>query len=281
MGKTIKDKIEQSLGITVSLGISTTKSLSKVAANMEKPSGLVVIAPGDIATRLKTLPVEKVWGIGHRITDRLHELNVYTALDYISHTEAFIKKHFSKPYIEIWRELQGMQMYKIDPELKTEYKTMSKISTFSPPTRDRDIVWAKLMSRVEEVFEKARRYRYNVGRVGLVLKTQDFTYNGTEMKLAEKASYPYLIKDELRAAFLKIFKPGTLYRATMCNVFDFEEAACYQSPLFRPRKVLEDKIEKIYPLYEQGKIAFGTSLLDQHEYKKKNDRLKIPMLQLV
>ncbi|MEO6508351.1 MAG: DNA polymerase IV [Patescibacteria group bacterium] len=280
IGTMIMKKIEDSLGITASIGISSTKSLAKIGSNYNKPNGLLVIDKENSAAILKSLPVQEVWGIGNRSTSKLKELNIHTAFDYISHSEAFIKKHLSKPYLEIWRELQGKMMYKIDPEAKTEYKSMSKIITFQP-TRDREIIWARLITRVEEAFEKARRYNYTVGRVGLVLKTQEFAYEGIEVRLSEKAQYPYLIKDKLREAFLKIYKADTLYRATMCNLFDFEETSCHQSSLFRPQAVLEEKIKSIYPLYEQGKIAFGTSLLDQHEYDHKPDKFKIPMLKLV
>lgn len=279
IGEKIKKKIEDSLGITVSVGISATKSLAKIGSNYKKPSGLVVIDPQNSSDILKTLPVQDVWGIGYRITARLKELNIHTAFDYISHSEAFIKKHLSKPYLETWRELQGIMMYKINTQAHTEYKSLSKISTFTP-TRDKDVLWAKLMSRVEEAFEKARRYHYNVGRIGLVLKTQAFTFQGIEIKLSEKACYPYLIKDKLREGFLKIFNPGTLYRATMCNLNDFEETTSHQSLLFPEKKVLQEKIKKIYPLYEKHQIKFGTSLLDYHPSSIKKDRFKIPVIQL-
>jgi DNA polymerase-4/DNA polymerase V len=279
IGERIKKKIEESLGITVSVGISSTKSLAKIGSNYRKPSGLVVIDSSNVNDVLKSLPVQEVWGIGYRITSRLQELNVHTAFDYISHTEAFIKKHFSKPYIEIWRELQGIMQYKINTEAHTEYKSMSKISTFQPTT-DREVIWARLMERVEDAFEKARRYNYTVGRIGLVLKTQDFTFQGIELKVPEKLSYPYLIKDQLRAAFLRVYKPNTLYRATMCNLNDFEEANTHQSLLFPEKAALQEKLKKIYPLYEKNQIQFGTSLLDQHERYSKKDRFKIPMLNL-
>ncbi len=277
IGEIIKIKIEESLGITVSIGISTTKSLAKIGSNYKKPSGLVVIEPNDTSI-LKKLPAQNIWGIGHQINNRLQELNIRTAFDYISHSEAFIKKYLSKPYLEIWRELQGVMVYKIDPEIKSEYKSISKVTTFKP-TRDKDTLWAKLTDRVEEAFQKARKYDYDVGKLGIFLKTQRFTFHAIELKIAEKTAYPYLIKEKLKEGFLKIYKSDTLYRATGCNLYDFEETTCHQSSLFGEKDALAEKMKKIYPLYEKGLVSFGTSLFEKNRYVKK-DRFRIPMVEL-
>jgi DNA polymerase-4/DNA polymerase V len=285
IGKIIKEKIEAALGITVSVGISTSKSLAKIASNYDKPSGLIVIGPNDIYSYLRKLPVQDVWGIGHRIAARLQVLGIATAYEYVTRTEAFIKKHLSKPYIEIWRELHGQMIYKIDPEPHTDYKSMSKIQTFSPPTNDYNLLWARLIDRVEEAFEKARKYNYNVGTVVLFLKTQQFTYQATELKFSEKAHYPFLIRRQLKEGFEKIYKPGIVYRATGCVLNNFEEADTHQASLFDTTAALEKKMQKIYPLYESGQVHFGTSLFQKVDFERAHARklerkLRIPLLSL-
>jgi len=60
----MKKEIERELGITVSVGLSITKVLAKVASKHQKPSGVTIIKGRDIVGYLCNLPVEKIWGIG-------------------------------------------------------------------------------------------------------------------------------------------------------------------------------------------------------------------------
>ncbi len=73
VGQNIKDDIYRELGITVSLGISLTKVLAKVASKSQKPNGLVYIGPSDIEVFLEKTPVGKVWGMGPSTSVKLNK----------------------------------------------------------------------------------------------------------------------------------------------------------------------------------------------------------------
>ena len=72
----MKKEIERALCITVSVGLSITKVLAKVASKYQKPAGMTVIKGRDIAQYLCDLPVEKVWGIGNATTNYLAKLGI-------------------------------------------------------------------------------------------------------------------------------------------------------------------------------------------------------------
>ena len=72
----MKKEIERDLGITVSVGLSITKVLAKVASKHLKPAGMTVIKGRDIAQYLCDLPVEKVWGIGNATTNYLAKMGI-------------------------------------------------------------------------------------------------------------------------------------------------------------------------------------------------------------
>lgn len=277
---TIKKEVESSLGITVSIGVSVTKSLAKLAVNKNKPSGLTVIGGKDIDSILKETPVEKIWGIGGATTAFLQKLNIKTAYEFSKKTDTFIKRYFSKPYQEIWRELNGEMIYGVNPNAKREYKSMTRSSTVTPATNDKDILWARLLGLIEDVFFKARNYNYAVRRVFIYLKSQDFKHQGFELKLAEPTAYPMTIRKELKEAFEKIYKKGVLYRASGATIYDFCENNQKQASLFFSNAELEKKAKKIYPVYEAKKVDFGTSLFDSERLirKKKEIKLALPLL---
>lgn len=281
MGKKIKDTIESNLDITVSVGISLTKSLAKIASNFRKPSGLTVIDGRSIETFLKQVPVRDIWGIGEQTSSYLKKLNIHTAYQFVMLSEDFIHKNLSKPFFEIWQELRGKKIFELDLEKKTTYQSISKTQTFHPPTNDKDVLRSRLLQHVEEAFTKARSFHYRVGKLSLFLKTQEFMYHSIELKLPNKTSYPYLVRKQLEEGFEHIYHKGVLYRTTGCTITDLEQNTATQQTLFQD-SLYEDKIKKIYPLIEAKKVDFGTRLFDKTANTEGKIKVKpsLPFLEL-
>ncbi|MFC1711479.1 DNA polymerase IV [Patescibacteria group bacterium] len=262
IAKNIKNKVQSSLGISVSVGVATTKSLAKLASDFKKPGGLTVINGLNIKNFLKQISLNKIWGIGINTTSYLQKLGLKTALDFALKEEDFIKKHLTKPYFEIWQELRGKKVYEINTQGKTSYKGIVKSQTFKPNCNNPKILWAKLSHHLEQAFQKARRFNYQAGKITIFLKTQNFRYHTTTIKLLQKTGYPLLIRKELKQGFNKIFQKQTYYRACGCQITDFEDLHTGQLSFFS-NKTKEKKAKKIYPVYEDKKIDFGTSLYDK------------------
>lgn len=276
----IKREIESSLGITVSIGVSVTKSLAKLAVNSHKPSGLTVVTGKDIDELLKQTSIDKVWGIGGQTTAFLQKLNINTAYEFAKKPDCFIKQNFSKPYQEIWRELNGEMVYAVNPDAKRKYKSMTRSSTVTPPTNDKNILYSRLLSHIEDAFFKARNYNYAVKRVFIYLKSQDFKYHGIEIKLTDPTSFPMMIRAEVTDGFEKIYKTNTLYRASGVTIYEFVENNQKQPSLFFSNPELENKAKRVYPSLENKKVDFGTSLFDSDRLirKKKGIKLSLPLL---
>lgn len=277
---TIKREIEGSLGITVSIGVSVTKSLAKLAVNKNKPSGLTIVPGKEIDDLLKDVPINKVWGIGGATTAFLQKLNINTAYEFAKKPEYFIKQNFSKPYQEIWRELNGEMVYGVNPDAKRVYKSMTRSSTVTPPTNDKNILYARLLSHVEDVFLKARNYKYSVKKVFIYLKDQKFNHHGVEIKLTDPTAFPIMIREELQKGFNAIYKKDVLYRASGATIYDFIENNQKQASLFFSNPIKEGKAKNIYPMFDSKKVDFGTSLFDSDRLikKKKEIKLSLPLL---
>ncbi len=276
IGRTIKEEIQSSLGITISMGISLTKSLAKLSSNNNKPNGFTMTDGLSIPELLKRTSIPAVWGFGPSTSSYMQKLGIHTALDFASKDESFVKEHFSKPHLEIWHELRGEQVYLINPNQKASYKSIMKSHTFEQPTNDYDLLWSRLLTHVEETFKKARKYGYNVGKIFIFLKTQEFKYHGIEIKLKEKTSLPFLIHDDIRKAFDKVYKKGIQYRAAGATISDLEDTGTQQVGLFTDLKK-EEKIKNLYPLYDQKKIDFAATLMDPKRRVERNRPLKFTL----
>jgi DNA polymerase-4/DNA polymerase V len=103
----IKHDLDTALGFTFSVGLAPNKVVAKIASKWQKPSGLTVIPGKELHRYLAELPVGQVWGIGPQTTAWLQKHGVQTALQFAQQPEAWVTKHCSKPFVQIWQELNG------------------------------------------------------------------------------------------------------------------------------------------------------------------------------
>jgi DNA polymerase-4 len=81
MARYLRERVHRETGITVSAGVAPNKFLAKIASDWDKPDGLFVIRPEDVADFVTTLPVEKLFGVGKVTAGRLHGLGIATCGD--------------------------------------------------------------------------------------------------------------------------------------------------------------------------------------------------------
>jgi Nucleotidyltransferase/DNA polymerase involved in DNA repair len=282
----IKERIKKELGITVSLGISLTKVLAKIASSWQKPDGLTIIPGREIHNYLSKLPVSEVWGIGPKTSALCEKLNLKTALDLALKTEDFIKKYFDKRIHEIWLELRGIPVYPVDPTSKSSYKSISKALSFTP-TSNRDFLLSQIAFNLELACFKARAYGLRAKRVILGLKDEDFNFFSEEIDLPQESAYPLEVLPHLREAFSRLYRDGKLYRQVVVVLSGLTSNQVKQRSLFEDT-IRSEKIEKLYQgidslsgRYGRTIVSTATSLFVVKEKPlKRKDSLRIPLLPL-
>lgn len=252
----IQETIEKELGITVSIGVSLSKVLAKIGSKHRKPKGLTLIPGREIHSYLEKLPVGKVWGIGANTSAFLNKFGITTALDFAGKDEAFIKRHLSKPYQEIWHELNGRSVYPVSAESKREYQSISKTRTFTPPSDDETFIFAQLSKNLENACIKARRYNLAAARLIVFLRRQDFRDTGMEIKLNRPTAYPAELIEPLKRGFREAFKAGTLYRSTGVVLAGLMPEKSVQYTLFDDVPKIE-KMARIYGAVDRLSEMFG------------------------
>src|SRR5215470_12271080 len=78
IARTIRRRVRDELGLPISIGVACTKHLAKIASQVAKPDGLVVVDPGTELQFLHDLPVELMWGVGPITQERLAAIGVRT-----------------------------------------------------------------------------------------------------------------------------------------------------------------------------------------------------------
>ncbi len=285
IAKQMKDTIERELDIPVSLGLSLTKTLAKLAAKHKKPRGFTVIPGYELHLFLKEKPVKEVCGIGPNTTALLYKHRVFTALDYVNKPEAWIKQLLGKIGIELWHELRGETIYALNPEEKDSYASISKSKTFMPPSDDCSYVKAQLFRNTESAFIKLRRYHLRAKRLAIFLKTQDFKGEGIKSDLSRPTVCPFEAFPLIEEMFKGIYQRGVLYRSTGVVLANLEEDAAIQFELFEsPVRIvkmhrLAQCIDEINSLYGKHTVYSGVGLflgLNARKNRLASDRNVFP-----
>lgn len=275
--------IKQELGITVSAGVSLSKVLAKIGSKHRKPDGLTMIPGRDIHLFLGKLPVEKVWGIGPNTAAYLNKHGIGTALEFATKNEEFVTKYLSKPYREIWHELNGRSIYPVTTETKSAYQSISKAKTFTPPSTDESFVFAQLSKNLENACIKARRYHLAASRVVLFLRQQDYQSTGAELKLSRPTAFPSELYTLLREGFRELYQPATPYRQTGVVLSGLVAEETIQYGLFEDTAKIA-KMSKIYESiddlskkYGKHAVMHGASLPTKLQAQHEGDRGDVPV----
>ena len=174
----IKERVSAETGLTVSVGLGSGKTVAKIASDLQKPDGLVVVPTGQEADFLAPLAVGKLVGVGPKSAARLHDEGVDTIGQLAAMPEAWFARHFGKRGDSIRNRARGIDH---DPvQTSREAKSISAETTFAEdlPGNSED-ERAELRAIVERLSGRVARSLPGKGLVGrtvtVKLRLSDFT----------------------------------------------------------------------------------------------------------
>jgi DNA polymerase-4/DNA polymerase V len=278
----MKKELDAELGFTFSVGLAPNKVVAKIASKWQKPSGLTAIPGRELHRFLAKLPVEKVWGIGPNTTAFLQKHGIRTALEFAQRQELWVKKFLSKPFFQIWQELNGQYVFELALGEHETYYTIQKVKTFTPASRDRSFVFAQLAKNIENACIKARKYKLATQRVVIFLRTQEFQDFGLEVDLSGATQFPNDILRAVNQAFEELYSPATAYRATGVILCKLTEAYYGQLDLFgetiRMQRLsnLYESVDTLREKYGKHTVFLGASFLAHQSAQHDGERGHLP-----
>lgn len=255
----IKLAIQQELGITVSVGVSLTKILAKLASKENKPDGFTYVPGHKLHEFLKGMPLERVCGFGPNSAALLNKCGVKTVLEYVRRPQDFARKVLGKTGEELWLELRGVKVYPIVTGAKERYLTISKTKTFSPSSNDRAFVRAQLVRNMESAMIKLRRHRLSARNLTVFLKSSDFSHLGAEGRLTRHSSSTLDFTKLCGELFDNIFSAGA-YRATGVVLSDIVDEGDDPKDLFDDPVKIEN-IRRISAAVDEVNSCYGKHTL--------------------
>lgn len=173
IGRQIKSKIRSRVSLTASVGVAANKFVAKVASELEKPDGLVVVAPGEEGDFLSPLPVGRLWGVGKVAGAELQAMGILTIGQLARTPAAHLKARFGPHGPDLLELARGLDDRPVEPDAAP--KSMGAEETFERDTRDVELVRATLRGQSERVARELRAGGYAGRTVTLKLRFADFS----------------------------------------------------------------------------------------------------------
>ena len=170
----IRDRIFESFGFTVNVGISTVKVLAKMASDFEKPGKVHTLYPEEIEEKMWPLPVSELFMVGRRSASKLERLGIRTIGDLAHADPAFLTAHFKSHGRLMWEYANGIDPSPVVTQ-KQDAKGVGNSTTLSEDVTEPAKAKAVLLSLAESVSGRLKKAGQLAGTITVEIKYFDFT----------------------------------------------------------------------------------------------------------
>jgi nucleotidyltransferase/DNA polymerase involved in DNA repair len=228
----LKEAIRAQQHLTASVGIAPNKFLAKVASDLRKPDGLVVIGHNDIASVLWPLPIERLWGVGPKTAERLKKHRLHTIGSLLQVTPRTLAGIVGARHAEHLQHLaRGEDRRAVEAD--RDARSISEERTYGTDLIDPDAIDRAILERAEGVSLSLRQQALRGRTVHLKVRAGDFT----TWTRAKTLPVPTHLADVIAATARQLFRTridlgGQGVRLLGVGVSGLEAAEATQPSLF-------------------------------------------------
>lgn len=263
-------RIRKWVGIPVSIGIASTKTLAKVANHFAKKypgyKGVCRIVTDEQRVKaLKLTPIGDVWGIGRRVAPRLLAMGLTTAFDYVSMPQDWVYKNLGLGGLRVWNELNGKES--VEEERDEARQSICTSRSFAETITDIQ----ELSARVSDFAAKCAEKLRHDGTAAYCINTFLYTNRFREDKPQDfpdatiRLDMPASSTQEVVSAALKalklIWKPGFEYKKAGVVVFDIVNRDERQLTLFETDSAKKEKQDVLSQVMDNVNVSSGQNVL--------------------
>ena len=219
--RSVREKIKLWTDIPVSIGVAPTRTLAKVGSKFAKQyrgyRGVCLIDSDEKRRRaLQLFDLSDVWGVGRRSFEKLQSYGIKTPLQFADMDERWVRRHFSKPGVQTWRELNGISCIDTAEVLQRQSITTSR--SFGEMISDKEQLKASIASFTSSCANTLRSQNSLAGTISVFALSNRFREDLEQYSNMGTMELPVPTADtlELTDAAMKlvdqIFKPGIMYK---------------------------------------------------------------------
>ncbi len=239
IARQIKAAVRAEVGLTASVGVASTKLVAKIASDLRKPDGLVVVPVGEETAFLAPLPIGRLWGVGEKTAAALAEYAVRTIGDLAALPPDLIERRFGKHGASLVERARG-----IDPDPVHDgdpAKSVGHEHTFDVDTSDPEVIERTLLAMAEGVSGRLRSAGVRAGTIAVKIRDSGFRTITRQRTLAEATD----LTEPIFQTALELARPEIrgvrvrLLGVTASNLGEREQLALFEPTSPRRRRAVE------------------------------------------
>ena len=260
IARELKARIRAETELTASVGVAPNKFLAKLASDLQKPDGLVIVPQDGVLTFLDPLPIARLWGAGQAAARRFERLGVRNFADLRRLAPETLQREFGDAGEHFYRLVRGIDDRPVVPD--RDAKSISHEHTFATDIADRAFLRAFLLHQTEHVAQRLRRHDRHARTVTVKIRTPDFA-TVTRRTTLER---PTDVTDELWQAAASLFETWTRQsdaplRLLGVGVAQLSEPGTEQLSLFAQEQL--DTRRRLDQTADQIRDRFGKDALSR------------------
>lgn len=250
-GLVIRHRVGQWTGLTVCVGIAVTKTRAKLANHIAKKHpeyegvfDLEAISPEEEQQWLKRLPVDEVWGVGHRLTQQLVQIGIRSVWDLKTAPARALRDRFNVVVERIIAELNGESCLELEMLTPPRQQIRSSRS-FGKTVTDLDQLKEAVVSYIARAAEKLRSQQSTAKALNVFVATNVFKPDQPQYSNSVTIKLPFATDDTLTlgrfavAGIEALYRPGFQYKKAGINLMQLEPKAAGQMTLFEDQAKLK------------------------------------------
>jgi nucleotidyltransferase/DNA polymerase involved in DNA repair len=264
IARSIKNDIRERTGLTASVGLAPNKFLAKIASDIKKPDGFMIVEENAIGSFLRDLPISRLWGVGPKTERRLHELGFRTIGELASRDRASIVRDLGSFGEHLYQLSKGQDDRPVISNW--EPKSISSETTFEEDTDDRELLLHTILELSDHVAQRLRKDGYRARKVTLKLRYSSFSTHTKQQSLDRLIQTGDQIAAVARALFAQFpLKQKIRLIGVAAGDLRREEDDPQQLQLFDARSDVKEKIshtvDEIKEKFGPGALRRGSQLL--------------------
>ena len=225
----IQRRVEE-LGVTCSIGAGTSKTIAKIASDMDKPRGLTVVYPGSERDFLAPLPVRTMSGIGASAEEKLRSRGIRTLGQLADADLRMLERVFGKLGRVMHVRANGGDDAPVEQD--DAVKSVSNEMTFAKDLTRREDVEAAIATMAAKVGRRLRRKGLRGRTLALRVKFDDLSVRSVQRQLPQPSDDELAYTPLLYAMVDEVWRPGTPLRLIGVGMSGFAEEGAVQESLF-------------------------------------------------
>ncbi len=283
----IKKTVEKWTGIPISIGVAPTKALAKVANRISKKfpnqtKGVYLLNSEEKRIKgLKWLKIKDVWGIGFKHAERLKNIKINTAYNFINLEDGWVRKNMSVVGLRLKKELEGESVLNLE-EVRSPKKAIATTRSFEGTITDYEKIKERISTFAICCAEKLRAQNSNCNSIYVFLRSNKFQKNKPQYRNGILITIPFstnsnmIISKYATKGLKSIFKKGINYKKAGTVVMGLDSSNNHQLNLFEnedpKHKYLMKTIDYIQKKEGQSKIKLASQDL-RKRWKMKQEKL--------